>query len=672
MAQLNASESGVGVVLCDCSGELQQRLDFSRLEERLGALSSVLSVAVCSDLCAATSCSEVLRAASEAGAERLVVGACSTDKIEPSLGRRLAQAGFNDGLWWPVNIREQCALATDDATAATEKALERLTAAVNRVQSARPVTAEIRSVCGDVVVVGGGVAGLQAAVTLSRLGHSVSIVHKGDALGGMAGAVPELYGYVAADAVGAAEQVSARVGELVREVEQSDAIGVYTDACLCSAAGELGSFSVNVRVNGADRQALQAGAIVLATGGAFAPACAGLNTGVSPRIVGVTDAVAMIRSGSVPQRVAVVMDVTGEQGRAVSAQALSVAELMTTGSGTRVKVYCHSVRVAAPGLEGLYRRARAAGAMVVKYDNAPAVSVEGDGVTVVSNDPIAGVDIGEQFDLVVVADVLDPDSTEVAAVLGGLRTGPQGALQHDDVWLLPALSNRPGVFVVGGARGNSEYRDALTDGLAVAHEVHALLGDGEIEARDDAATVDGEKCVLCLTCLRICPHSAIHIDTDAEAASVSQISCQRCGVCAAECPAQAITLPRYTDEEMAADIGEAPRVIVFACENSAIPAAEAAAGAAGAPAGDVRLVRVPCAGKVDPRSVLSALEKGASRVLILGCHPDSCQYLDGSSRAAKRVERMAALLEKAGVDRSRVSFGGIASVEPARFVEYVS
>jgi coenzyme F420-reducing hydrogenase delta subunit len=86
----------------------------------------------------------------------------------------------------------------------------------------------------------------------------------------------------------------------------------------------------------------------------------------------------------------------------------------------------------------------------------------------------------------------------------------------------------------------------------------------------------------------------------------------------------------------------------------------------------VRIVRVPCAGKVAPRQVLTALENGADRVLILGCHPESCQYLTGATRGGLRVRRLSEVLQKAGVDPSRVKFGGIASVEPGRFVEYVT
>ena len=133
-------------------------------------------------------------------------------------------------------------------------------------------------------------------------------------------------------------------------------------------------------------------------------------------------------------------------------------------------------------------------------------------------------------------------------------------------------------------------------------------------------------------------------------------------------PAQAITLPQYTDQEMETRVGKKPKLTVFACENSAIPAAEAAA-ALSKRAAKIDLIPVPCAGKVDARTVLAALEKGAKRVLILGCHPENCRYLHGASRAKRRAERIGAMLDKAGFDRGRVQFVGIASVEPTRFME---
>ena len=663
------SDKDVALVLCDCNGKLRQRLDFNRLEKELSALDAVQSVTVCSDLCSADERSAAVAAAIKAGARRLVVGACRREVFEDAFRALLKEKQLNEALWWPVNICEQCALVHADKRAATGKALARLTAAVDRVACAVPLASSTHQVRRDVAVVGGGVAGLQAALALAGLGHAVVLIHRDGDLGGTARGLPELYGYVSADPESAAAGVREAVDTLVGQVEADKSIRLCTGAALKSAAGELGNFLLRIGLNG-EEQEVEAGAIVLATGFCSASAADAAGVVESPKIVDMPALVEMIRAGNVPARVAIVVDLVAEQGRAVSAQVLSAAELLGR-AGVEVKVYCRNVRVAAAGQEALYRRARAAGAVIAKYDDTPTISVDSSKVLVSSVDPVVGVKVADGFDLIVLADLPPAETADArCGVIKGLQPGPEGALQFDDVWLLPTETNRPGVFVVGAARGNSEYRDALNDGLAVAEEIHELLADDCIETLDDAATVDVDKCVLCLTCVRVCPHAAISIDRQKEAAAVSLLSCQRCGICAAECPAKAITLPGFSDEQVVADVGEKPQLTVFACENSAIPAAEAAAGSEYGVA--AQIVRVPCAGKVDPQSVLTALEKGADRVLILGCHPDSCQYLSGSTRAAKRAEQIAAALARAGVDGSRVRFGGIASVEPGKFVEYVS
>jgi quinone-modifying oxidoreductase subunit QmoB len=338
-----------------------------------------------------------------------------------------------------------------------------------------------------------------------------------------------------------------------------------------------------------------------------------------------------------------------------------------------VKLYCHNIQVAAMGMEALYRRTRQAGVSVIKYDSVPTMSEKSSKKIVSVEDPVTGVQIDEEFDLIIRADTnLENGNNELLRQIEGLHPGPNGQLQADNVWLNPTQTNLEGLFVIGSEPDTVELRNTQADGLATANKIHELLKDKRINILDDAAVVDADKCVLCLTCMRICPHGAIDIDEDNKAASVSIVTCQRCGMCAAECPAGAIQLPRYTDQQISIEIGNKPKIIVFACENSAYPAATAAGINGLQWRQDVQLIRVPCAGKVDPRDVLSALESGAKKVMIVGCHLENCQYLTGSTRAVKRIERLNNALEKAGFNKERVIFNQLASVEPYKFIEFIS
>ena len=513
----------------------------------------------------------------------------------------------------------------------------------------------------EVVVAGGGVSGMQASSALARLGYKVSLLHSGVELGGVVAAMPELYAHLADDIEDPQEATKDFIAALAGELAQHKNISIHTGAVLERVAGEQGNFAVRACCGGKALD-LRAGAVVLATGSTCRPVAAAWD---SPHIVDMAGLRKRIRNGTVGDRVAMILDLAAEQGRGVWAHVLSAAAALSGRRGIQVKIYCSNVRVAATGMEALYRRAREAGVAVIKLREKPRVALEEPGIVISYRDPIIGTDMSEEFDMAVMAD-LKPCASDLANAVQHLRAGLSCELQYDNVWLEPGLTNRPGIFVVGEARGNSDYRLALTDGLAVAAEVHEMLAGDGLTPRDDVAKVDEEKCVLCLTCMRICPHGAITIDYEAEAARPSPVSCRRCGICAAECPAQAITLPEYTDEDITPHLRGKGKVLAFACENSAIPAAEDSAQTDA-----VTLIKVPCAGDVDPRMVLNALENGAEKVWILGCHPESCRFLSGSIRAVKRAERLMARLEKAGVGKKRVRFGGIASVQSGKFEEYV-
>jgi coenzyme F420-reducing hydrogenase delta subunit/Pyruvate/2-oxoacid:ferredoxin oxidoreductase delta subunit/thioredoxin reductase len=546
-----------------------------------------------------------------------------------------------------------------DRAAATSRALEIVAAGVRRLGRSVPIAAETVPASTDVAVLGGGIAALQAAASLANLGHRVFLVHDGPSLGGRAAGFPDLYAYLDPDPETARGLAADGVRRLVERARGDDRISAVPEAVLESVDGELGGFRLALRARG-ERRTLEAGALVLAVGARPAAGLPGVPPG-TPLVVDFCGLAERLARKDAPRRVAILLDVAGEQGRAQTGLALSASELLARKWKAEVRLYCGSVRVAAPGLEELYRRARAAGVVVVKLDAAPALAVAEGRITVRAADPVAEVVATEAFDLAVVADA-EPCTAGLDRLVA-LRPGPHGSLQADNVWLLPAETNRPGVLVVGEARGDAELRASRTDAAAAALRIHELLAGGRIAVARDAAEVAAEKCVRCLTCLRLCPHGAIRFDERRRAAAVSVLSCRRCGACAAECPARAIGLPGWTDEQLEAE-AEGGGVVAFACENSAWPAATAAGRARLACGTEVRLVRVPCAGRVDMRQVLGALEGGAARVVVLGCHPESCRYLTGSTRAARRLERMRALLKQAGFDPGRLAFGGLAPVEP--------
>jgi heterodisulfide reductase subunit A-like polyferredoxin len=172
-------------------------------------------------------------------------------------------------------------------------------------------------------------------------------------------------------------------------------------------------------------------------------------------------------------------------------------------------------------------------------------------------------------DLVVVSEtfVPAPETQRLSEVLK-LHLGSRGFLMEDNPQLLRVRSNRRGVFVAGACRFPQEVSESLIEARAVAEEVITLISKGTYTYDLAVAEVDPNKCAVCYTCPRLCPHSAITVEHYAEknvyttagqetkwgAAKVDPAACYGCGVCVAECPAKAITLRHLTDEQIYAQM----------------------------------------------------------------------------------------------------------------------
>jgi len=688
------SKFGVGVILCDCAGTLAKRLDFQVLAKAVAAREGVAAVQVASRLCDAKGCLQAVRAVAAKGCRRLVLAACEREIFDPALNVALKRVRIRDGLTTALNIREQCAWVHTDPAAATRKANALINAAVERAILLEPIASKRESMNRDVLILGGGMAAMQTALCLTRLGHKVTLVSREPDLGCNATRFAEFFGYLDEDSAEAAKTFQRVVGATMEAVRQDAAITFIGKAALRSLGGDVGRF-VATLMTGEQVRNVTAGAVVLACGefesfpfpaglaglsrrpgyaGALCPgesdfAQGGAGMGAMMDLAGLAQ---RLRANQpLPKSAAIFLDLAAEQGRAINALTLAAAERLARGRQCRVLLFARHIRVAAWGLEELYRRAREAGVLIMRYKTKPKISATGNRICIEYQDIQVGAVVTESVECVIMADARLCPGDGLSAPGSLIRRGPGGAAQADNVWLTATQASRPGLFVVGVARGNSEYREALNDAAAAAAAIQALLASGRVTVPQDAATVDTDRCVLCLTCLRTCPHGAIRVDEANKTAAVSALACRRCGLCATLCPAIAIQMPRFTDEQMLADIGAEPDVTVFACEHSAWPAATLAGVNRMGYSSAVRLIRVPCLGKVDARQVLQALERGAKNVTLLGCHRENCRYLVGADHGAKRVARLRAMLTKAGIDGARLSIGHLTEFESGRFLQFV-
>jgi coenzyme F420-reducing hydrogenase delta subunit/heterodisulfide reductase subunit C len=195
-----------------------------------------------------------------------------------------------------------------------------------------------------------------------------------------------------------------------------------------------------------------------------------------------------------------------------------------------------------------------------------------------------------------------------------------------------------------------------------------------------SAKVDEHKCSGCDICEKACPYGALSLAAktiDGKERKISQVDrslCMACGICAAACPLSAITVEDYSNEKVAAQIQAGhwlkkaksgdPKVLVFNCSWNL--RAEADRDAMSELPANVRVVNVPCSGRIDPTFVLTALQAGVARVLVAGCQPGECHYKQGTRIAQGRMHTLNHMFEQMGMDAQRVQFVQIGTEDRGR------
>jgi heterodisulfide reductase subunit A-like polyferredoxin len=410
------------------------------------------------------------------------------------------------------------ALASRNRAAEAIRAIQKGLAALAEIP---PIERRRLPLAKEVLVVGGGAAGLQAASALSSLGHLVTIVEKTDG----SGALRQAFSLKGATLL---------AGSQVRQVE-----------------GQLGGFTVSVRTPQGDKR-VSCGAVVLASG--IQPPAA-IPPFDLPAVVPAGELEAALarlprRRGGRP--VALILDWKVDETKASSQEALQLALKLQQGGSTQVHLFCRDVRVGAMELEELYDAARQAGVDIVKFEGELKLSAAGGGVSIAWQDPILGGPVSLECELAgVSAYGVESRADPELARLFGVTLDPLGQMQANNIHLFPGETNRPGIFAAGACRGQP-YLPALT---AEAQAVHQLLAPGALEVELAQPVVDADKCALCLTCVRSCPHGAMYVDRTKGAAASSPEACRRCGICAGECPAKAIELPAWSDRVVMSQVG---------------------------------------------------------------------------------------------------------------------
>jgi heterodisulfide reductase subunit A len=276
----------------------------------------------------------------------------------------------------------------------------------------------------------------------------------------------------------------------------------------------------------------------------------------------------------------------------------------------------------------------------------------------------------------------NPDNIMLSKALR-IPLGADGFLLEAHPKLRPVDTSTEGIFLAGTAVGPLDIAESIISGKAVAARACSLMAPGKFTKEAITTEVDPTKCDGCGLCETICPFVAPRIvsDNGKKVSQINPILCNGCGTCVSACPRLAIKMYHYNDEQIESQVRSAfsgefgdpsePRILMFTCTYCSYAGADLAGISRLQYPTNVRIIRLPCSGRVDPYLVIEALMSGADGVIVSGCHPGDCHFLTGNRIAERRFKSLQGALESLGVEKNRVRLEWISASEGQRFASVV-
>jgi heterodisulfide reductase subunit A len=571
-----AEEARIGVYICACGGNISDTVHCEQAANILGKIPCVSVSRHYQFMCSDPGQKLITDDIKEKGINRVVVGACSLFLHEQTFRKTVERAGLNSYLYTHIGLREQDSWVHHECPKeATEKAIRMMSAGIAKARLMKPLETVHLDARKQALVIGGGLSGLRAALSIARRGLDVTLIEKDSSLGGHVAQWDRVFP--------TNEKASTLLHNLIRQVQAEPKISLYTEAEVLSIKGYVGNFEILIRRQNESIE-LHAGAVVVATGfSLYKPHRGELGYGEFQEVITLPELEQFLSknapatsemqwNGRTIRSIAMIHCVgsrqiegvhTPQPDGKVNDYCSRVCCTATLNAANRIReqfpavnIYdlYQDIRTYGRGHEDYYTKASKNKVTFFRYfgEEMPEVLHAEKGaeypILVRIKDHLTwGEEVELPVDLVVLSVGMMPNPIKDLVNMLKIGPGSDRFLLEVHPKLRPVETAVAGVVLAGTAQGPMNIQESCAAAEAAATKVAVLLNRGKVELEPYIARVDAGRCSGAGECVRLCPQEdAIHLETFTEngktlrRAMVTEANCNGCGVCVSACPNLAI------------------------------------------------------------------------------------------------------------------------------------
>jgi len=564
----------IGVYICSCGTNIAKAVDVESVRTYAEEQPDVVFARTYKYMCSNPGQEMIVQDIRENNLDRVVVAACSPRMHERTFRKALQSAGLNQYLFEMANIREQCSWVHEDPVTATVKAKALTRAAIRRVALHEPLENLTVDMSPRTLIIGGGIAGMTAALELAEAGHHVYLVEKQDHLGGNLARVDLTAPYL--------DSARDLITDRITRIRSNKNVEALFNSRVTEVKGFVGNFTAAVKnINGgSDNPAreLSVGNIMVCTGYKEFDASRITHYGYGklPDVITSFEFEQMLKRGRIMTRegktpqYAAILHCVGSRSQEFHAYCSRVCcmtalkyvhELKSANPACYVSDVYVDMHAFGKGHEDFYTRTSEVKTLFLMYEkNDHPVIRKADpkddcGMLIEVNEKLSGEVIEIPADLVILMVGMEAreDSGEIARLVN-ISQDKEGWFIESHPKLEPVATTTDGIYIAGTCVAPKDIPDTVAQARAAAARILGRITKGKIDVDAVYSEVDETICCGCRICNNLCPFSAIEFDAEKHCSHVITAACKACGVCVATCPASAIKGRHFTRRQIFAQI----------------------------------------------------------------------------------------------------------------------